>query len=282
VTPTAGEAGGAGVLTILAGVLVTVVAGALVAAATDVGVSAARARTAADAAALAAIGASPLVGGDNRPVEAAAELAAANGAGLVPGTAGPGGAGVPGGWPRRVEVRVGVRPAIPLVRALWPTIVIGAAAEALPPDGPPAAAVHGAWGLLDAGELLANPRLVLSPAARADILAGRVDPRVLAALGTLTRRHTVGVSVIRTGHSRYVAGTRRVSNHYHARAVDIAMVDGRPVSSGNAAARAAVVELAAAVAPDELGSPFPEFNGRLPGHFSDAAHRDHLHLGWRG
>jgi hypothetical protein len=105
---------------------------------------------------------------------------------------------------------------------------------------------------------------------------------VLAALATLVREHTIGVSVIRTGHSRYVAGTRRVSNHYHARAVDISMVDGRPVGPGNDAARAAVAEVAAAVHPDELGSPFAQLSGRIPGHFSDAAHHDHLHLGWRG
>lgn len=90
------DAGGAGLLTVLAGLLFTGVCLALIVVAADVGVAAARARTAADAAALAAAGASPRAGGDGDARGAANRLAALNGARLVsccaartPGEAGP-------------------------------------------------------------------------------------------------------------------------------------------------------------------------------------------------
>jgi hypothetical protein len=294
------EAGSAGLLTVLAGLLFTLVGGAMVTGATDVAVAAARARTAADAAALAAIAASPLVGGDNDPAAAAAEVATANGARVASLSTGGGTPVRDGGWPRRVEVSVIVEPVSVLVRGIVPRLESRAAAEARPPSVPLSApapaererAVPDMTGPVAAGpaggsrlarELLMNPRIRLTAAARADIAAGRVDGRVLAALAALAQRHTIGVSVLRSGHSRFVAGTRRESRHYHGRAVDIATVDGRAVGPNNAAARAAVAELATLPQPpDEVGSPFPQFSGRLPGHFTDGDHRDHLHLGWGG
>jgi hypothetical protein len=90
------------------------------------------------------------------------------------------------------------------------------------------------------------------------------------------------VSCIRTGHSRYVKGTDRLSNHTVWRAVDVDQVDGQPVSSSNAAAR----ELArwigaggAGVAPSEVGSPWA-FGARP--WFTDPGHQDHLHVGFAG
>ena len=87
--------------------------------------------------------------------------------------------------------------------------------------------------------------------------------------------------MVRTGHSELVAGTGRVSNHWFGRAVDVVEVDGEAVSAANASARHAVEELLAAPAPlrpDEVGSPFPDFDA--PGAFSDSAHHDHLHIGF--
>lgn len=81
--PRHGDAGGAGLLTVLAGLLFTGACLALIVVAADVGVAAARARTAADAAALAAAGASPLAGGDGDARGAASRLAGVNGARLV-------------------------------------------------------------------------------------------------------------------------------------------------------------------------------------------------------
>src|SRR5690606_744907 len=73
-----------------------------------------------------------------------------------------------------------------------------------------------------------HPNLDATPAGRADIALGRVDPRVLDLLATLTADHRVTVSALRTGHSRFVAGTTTESHHYHGRAVDIAAIDGQP------------------------------------------------------
>jgi hypothetical protein len=94
--------------------------------------------------------------------------------------------------------------------------------------------------------------------------------------------HRIRASCIRTGHSRYVRGTDRISNHTVWRAVDVDQVDGQPVSPSNTAAR----ELArwigqggAGVRPSEVGSPWA-FGARP--WFTDPGHRDHLHVGFPG
>jgi hypothetical protein len=110
----------------------------------------------------------------------------------------------------------------------------------------------------------------------------RLDRRVRELLVAIARQHRVRVSCIRTGHSWYVRGTRRVSNHSVWRAVDVDLVDGQPVSPANQAAR----ELArwigqgrAGVQPSEVGSPW-DFGPRP--WFSDDGHQDHLHVGFAG
>jgi hypothetical protein len=131
--------------------------------------------------------------------------------------------------------------------------------------------------------VLSNPNIELRPEAEADVGAGRVDPRVLAALLALSQRFSLaGVGPIVTGHSYYVAGTNRPSNHAFGRAVDIGSIDGELVSRANGAARQAALALAslsAPLRPDEIGSPFAELSN-LPGLFSDADHQDHIHLGY--
>jgi hypothetical protein len=139
-----------------------------------------------------------------------------------------------------------------------------------------------AAGSTDVKALLANPRLTLTANAKADLEAGKVDGRVVAVLNLILERHTAAVSVFSTGHSLYVAGTNRVSNHIGGRAVDIYAIDGQLVSQSNQAARSITQWLATGqgpLRPDELGSPFSEFDP-LPGAFSNAAHQDHLHIGW--
>lgn len=137
--------------------------------------------------------------------------------------------------------------------------------------------------LADATALVDHPNLTASADARADLIAGVVDPRVVAALAAAVVDHRIEVSVIRTGHSQFVSGTDRVSNHFHGRGVDISSVDGAAVSASNAAAlRLAVAFLTAdpSIRPDELGSPWPDLKA-FPGTFTDADHADHLHLGYR-
>ena len=134
----------------------------------------------------------------------------------------------------------------------------------------------------DLGKLLANPNLTLTPRARADLAGGLVDPRVVNLLAAAVVDHRISVSVFQTGHSQFVAGTDRVSNHFHGRAVDISAVDGAPVSPSNDAALAlslAILTGSPALQPDEFGSPWPGLS-QFPGAFSDSGHQDHLHLGW--
>lgn len=130
-------------------------------------------------------------------------------------------------------------------------------------------------------QLVNDPRLALAPAARTDLLSGAIDPRIVAVLAEVLTRHTLSVQVLRTGHSTYVAGTTVVSNHVYGRAVDIDVVDGEPVSPASEAAHTLVLELLAApgpLRPEELGQPWPDLVGG--GVFSNAAHQNHLHLGF--
>jgi hypothetical protein len=134
-----------------------------------------------------------------------------------------------------------------------------------------------------AAAVLANSNIELRPEAEADIRAGRVDSRVLACLLALSERFSLaGVGPFISGHTYYVAGTNRPSNHAFGRAVDIGTINRELVSPANGAAREAALALAslpAPLRPDEIGSPFADLES-LPGLFSDADHQDHIHLGY--
>ena len=72
-------------------------------------------------------------------------------------------------------------------------------------------------------------------------------------------RHGIVVSVIKTGHARYVAGTHKESNHWFGRAATIVEVDGRPVNAGSSAAADLWKQLLTApraFRPDEIGAPW--------------------------
>jgi hypothetical protein len=115
-----------------------------------------------------------------------------------------------------------------------------------------------------------------------DYASPRLDRRVRQLLTAIAKHHRVRVSCLRTGHSWYVAGTRRVSNHSRWRAVDVDQVDGHPVTAASAAARRLAVWIGrggAGVLPSEVGSPW-ELGGRP--WFTDAGHQDHLHIGFAG
>lgn len=143
---------------------------------------------------------------------------------------------------------------------------------AAPPDGPVSEA---------AAAVLANPRLDLPDTARWDVLAGRVDDRVLALLQAASVEHRLSVATLASGHPVNVFGTERMSNHTRGRAVDIWAIDGVPVVSqrDTPAAVRAVLDVAVASGVTELGAPWAL---ELPGSFSDVVHQDHLHLGFRG
>ncbi len=163
----------------------------------------------------------------------------------------------------------------------FPVVAAGAVVDALAAEAPPAVVA----GDIDAlrTQVLSDPRVRLSANARQDIEDGRVDARVLNALVFLSARHDLGwVGPFVSGHSYFVKGTMRVSNHVRGRAVDISVIDGAMVSTRNAsaleAARAAL-SLPAPLRPDEVGSPWSLSE---PGAFSNVMHQDHLHLGWGG
>lgn len=135
----------------------------------------------------------------------------------------------------------------------------------------------------DVKSLVENTNVILSAEARADLLGGVADPRVVKVLAAAAATHRIAVSVIKTGHSMFVAGTDRISNHYYGRGVDVYAVDGVDVSSANDAALDLALALLTSgpdLRPEEFGSPWSELS-RFPGAFSDAGHQGHLHIAWR-
>jgi hypothetical protein len=133
--------------------------------------------------------------------------------------------------------------------------------------------------------LVANRRITTTTthgcSPKADLASGRLDLRVQSLLAVIADRHTIRISCLRTGHSRFVKGTTRVSNHTVWRAVDIDVVDGQRVSKASKAAHALVVwldGLEGPLRPSEIGSPWEI--GRRP-YFSDEGHQGHVHVGYR-
>jgi hypothetical protein len=115
-----------------------------------------------------------------------------------------------------------------------------------------------------------------------DYRSPRLDRRVRRLLVAAAGQYRIRVSCLRTGHSWFVRGSRRVSNHSLWRAVDVDQVDGRRVSRSNTAARRLAVWIGrgrAGVQPSEVGSPW-DFGGRP--WFTDRGHPGHLHVGFAG
>ena len=115
-----------------------------------------------------------------------------------------------------------------------------------------------------------------------DFSSPRLDRRVRALLVAAASQYRIRVSCLRIGHSWFVKGTRRVSNHSVWRGVDVDQVDGRPVSRSNTAARRLALWIGrgrAGIQPSEVGSPW-RFGGRP--WFTDAGNQGHLHVGFAG
>lgn len=132
-----------------------------------------------------------------------------------------------------------------------------------------------------AAHVLAEPRIVLPPAAAADVASGKVHDSVLTAMLQLSQRYRIGISVIRSGHPIYVFGTDRRSDHPQGRAFDTFRIDGRLVVDP-ATPQSLVtgyMEAAAAAGSYNVGGPY-----LLPGNgnqfFSDRTHHDHVHAGF--
>ena len=128
--------------------------------------------------------------------------------------------------------------------------------------------------------LLKNKNVVLDDTGVADIKAGRIDPRVVAVITKVSQEHKITISCMCSDHSKFTAGGS-VSNHHFGRGADIAAIDGQPVGPGNPVAREVASELSSldpSIRPNEIGSPWAIAG---PGYFTDAAHQNHLHIGFK-
>jgi hypothetical protein len=129
--------------------------------------------------------------------------------------------------------------------------------------------------------LLASNAIAFSPAAADDIAHGVADRRLVSLLAWIAQRHHIVVSVVKTGHPRFVTGTRKVSNHWYGRAATISEVDGQAVAPGSASAAALWDQLQAApraLRPDEIGAPWS-----VPDHprwFSGPGEQAEIHVGF--
>ncbi len=128
--------------------------------------------------------------------------------------------------------------------------------------------------------LLENKNIVFDDVGVSDIKAGKIDPRVIGVLTKLSQEHKITVSCMCSDHDKFTAGGS-VSNHSFGRGLDIAAIDGEIVSPSSPLAREIASELSSfdpSIRPDEIGSPFA-ING--PGYFTDAAHMNHVHVGFK-
>ena len=137
--------------------------------------------------------------------------------------------------------------------------------------GPPSA---------EALALLNNKNIVLDSVGIADIKAGRIDPRVI---GVLTK-----LSPSTRSRSRACARTTR-SSPRAARSPTTSSAAARTSRRSTARSSAPAARSRARwpassprsnpdIRPNEIGSPFA-ING--PGYFTDAAHQNHLHIGFK-
>jgi hypothetical protein len=122
-------------------------------------------------------------------------------------------------------------------------------------------------------------RVVLTLVQRADLLAGGIDPRLIATLAAIGRRHAIVVTALQSDH---YPGT----NHEAGRALDVGAVDGDVCHGSRSGACADLVrELAAVEGPlcsTELIYCWDPDGPSDPRGFARADHCDHIHWGMDG
>jgi hypothetical protein len=133
----------------------------------------------------------------------------------------------------------------------------------------------------DATAILNNPNFTVYSGGRNDLENGVISQKVIDFLAWVLERHSISVSSLKTGHSEFVNGTDRQSNHFFGRGVDISVVDGENVRASSPKSRTLAEEIngLGAGRPDEIGTPWSDMSD-LPGYFSDEDHTDHLHIGY--
>ncbi|QHA08657.1 hypothetical protein GQF42_40155 [Streptomyces broussonetiae] len=135
----------------------------------------------------------------------------------------------------------------------------------------------------DVRAALGDERIVLPPAAAADLRSGQVHTSVARAMLALARTYRLEVSVVRSGHPLDVFGTSRPSDHPRGRAFDVWRIDGHAVVDP-ATPRTLIERFmrdAAAAGSYNVGGPVLLSGGGADQFFSDATHHDHVHAGFR-
>lgn len=128
--------------------------------------------------------------------------------------------------------------------------------------------------------LLDNGQVSMPDSARADLLSGLVDPRIVNLLNQVALTHALDITVFATGHPSEVFGSTSESNHTAGRGVDIWSIDGRPVFEQRQDAASGahdVVSAALAAGATEVGSPW-DLDGPGGASFANELHQDHVHL----
>jgi hypothetical protein len=130
--------------------------------------------------------------------------------------------------------------------------------------------------------ILRDPRIGLTAAGVSDLVAHRVNVRVLVVIRYLVVRfHQVSVSSLVTGH-RFFARPGVMSAHVDGLAVDISMLNGLPITGnqgiGGVAEHAikALLRLPVEVQPQQIIS----LLGLGGASFPQADHYDHIHVGF--
>ncbi len=141
-------------------------------------------------------------------------------------------------------------------------------------------------------QLIHNPNFKPSANAQTDIESGQVDARIVRTLLTLTEKHTINVSLIKTGHP---LGPRTPggypNSHFYYRAVDITAVDGISIQEhGGDPAILDVGRILRGIPPqerpDHIFGPqewhtalrYPASTGFRSDPFHNSIHVDHIHL----
>jgi hypothetical protein len=132
----------------------------------------------------------------------------------------------------------------------------------------------------DERRLFGNPQVSLPYAARADVRSGDVADSVVNAIHALSADYRIEVSVLLSGHPKYVFDTTRISDHTRGRAVDVWAFDGvAVVDMGDSPAVHRFMRAAAETGAYQVGGPSNP-DGLGTQYFSDLTHHDHIHIGF--
>ncbi|HXH89598.1 MAG TPA: hypothetical protein VNI55_13450 [Gaiellaceae bacterium] len=131
-------------------------------------------------------------------------------------------------------------------------------------------------------QLLADGRVSIYEAGRADLAAGRIDVRIVVLLSYLAERHgSLTVSSLFSGHRKY-ARPGVVSAHVYGQAVDLAAIEGASIAGNQQpggpteAAVRSILLLPAELQPQQVIS----LLGLGGPSFPLANHGDHIHVGF--